>query len=60
WQIQELGGRGPEWGTPRALVRRARREERAHEVTQQMDGADGAWVYAYLHRKEGDTMNAAY
>ena len=34
--------------------------ERAHEVAQEMDGPDGAWVHAYLHRKEGDTINAAY
>jgi hypothetical protein len=23
-------------------------------------GAEGAWVHAYLHRKEGDAGNAAY
>lgn len=27
--------------------------ERAHEVAQDIAGADGAWVHAYLHRKEG-------
>ena len=34
--------------------------ERAHEVAQGRDGVDGAWVHAYLHRKEGDTDNAGY
>jgi hypothetical protein len=34
--------------------------ERAHEVAQDVSGADGAWVHAYLHRKEGDLGNAAY
>jgi hypothetical protein len=32
----------------------------AHEIAQDVDGADGAWVHAYLHRKEGDLGNAAY
>jgi hypothetical protein len=34
--------------------------ERAHEVAQDIAGADGAWVHAYLHRKEGDLGNASY
>ena len=34
--------------------------EQAHEVAQEIDGSDGVWVHAYLHRKEGDTSNAAY
>ena len=25
-----------------------------------MKGPDGAWVHAYLHRKEGDLPNAKY
>lgn len=33
---------------------------RAHESAQQDDGPAGAWVHAYLHRKEGDSSNAAY
>jgi hypothetical protein len=33
---------------------------RAHESAQQDDGPAGAWVHAYLHRKEGDPSNAAY
>ena len=34
--------------------------ERAHAVAQDVAGVDGAWVHAYLHRKEGDVGNAAY
>jgi hypothetical protein len=33
---------------------------RAHESAQQDEGAAGAWVHAYLHRKEGDRSNAEY
>jgi hypothetical protein len=32
----------------------------AHEIAQADNGADAAWVHAYLHRKEGDASNAAY
>jgi hypothetical protein len=32
----------------------------AHEVAQECEGREGAWVHAYLHRKEGDQSNAAY
>jgi hypothetical protein len=34
--------------------------EAAHRVAQDIDDATGAWVHAYLHRKEGDRDNAAY
>ena len=34
--------------------------KRAHESAQQDEGPHGAWVHAYLHRKEGDHSNAAY
>jgi len=34
--------------------------DKAHEVTQEVEGRDGAWVHAYLHRKEGDLGNAGY
>lgn len=34
--------------------------KRAHESAQQDEGVEGAWVHAYLHRKEGDLGNAAY
>jgi hypothetical protein len=33
---------------------------RAHEAAQAAEDADGAWVHAYLHRKEGDLANADY
>jgi hypothetical protein len=33
---------------------------RAHECAQSVEDADGAWVHAYLHRKEGDLGNADY
>jgi hypothetical protein len=32
----------------------------AHEIAQEVHGTAGAWVHAYLHRKEGDLSNAAY
>jgi hypothetical protein len=32
----------------------------AHEIAQDEESTDAAWVHAYLHRKEGDTGNAAY
>ena len=34
--------------------------EAAHQTAQDIDSADGAWIHAYLHRKEGDLGNAAY
>jgi hypothetical protein len=34
--------------------------ERSHEVVQDMNGPDAAWIHAYLHRKEGDISNAKY
>ena len=33
---------------------------RAHEVAQSIDDATGAWIHAYLHRKDGDPGNARY
>jgi len=33
---------------------------RAHELAQDIDDTNGAWVHAYLHRKEGDLANARY
>ena len=32
----------------------------AHNVAQAIEDETGAWVHAYLHRKEGDVENAAY
>ncbi len=34
--------------------------DEAHRLAQAQDDRDGAWVHAYLHRKEGDPANAAY
>jgi hypothetical protein len=34
--------------------------EAAHNAAQDIEDATGAWVHAYLHRKEGDDSNAAY
>jgi hypothetical protein len=45
----------------RALWFDARGEwSRAHSLAQNVEDRDGAWVHAYLHRKEGDPDNAAY
>jgi hypothetical protein len=32
--------------------------QKAHENAQAQDDAIGAWVHAYLHRKEGNLTNA--
>jgi hypothetical protein len=32
----------------------------AHRIAQDINDETGAWVHAYLHRKEGDLSNAAY
>ena len=34
--------------------------EEAHDLVQEEDSADAAWIHAYLHRKEGDLANASY
>ncbi len=33
---------------------------KAHEIVQDEEGVDAAWVHAYLHRVEGDLGNAGY
>jgi hypothetical protein len=33
---------------------------KAHECAQAQDDPEGAWLHAYLHRKEGDAENAGY
>jgi hypothetical protein len=33
---------------------------KAHECAQAQADTIGAWVHAYLHRKEGDQSNAGY
>ncbi|MDQ3395918.1 MAG: hypothetical protein M3512_17680 [Bacteroidota bacterium] len=32
----------------------------AHDISQDVNTLEGAWVHAYLHRKEGDIGNASY
>jgi hypothetical protein len=45
----------------RALWHDARGDwDAAHAIAQDIDDAEGAWVHAYLHRKEGDLTNARY
>ncbi len=45
----------------RALWQDAKgRWDEAHRIAQDVGDADGAWVHAYLHRKEGDLSNASY
>ncbi len=34
--------------------------ENAHNLSQDVHSSQGAWVHAYLHRKEGDLSNARY
>jgi hypothetical protein len=33
---------------------------KAHDLANGIDDRTGAWIHAYLHRKEGDAANAAY
>jgi hypothetical protein len=45
----------------RALWHDARGDwDKAHALANDVDDKSGAWVHAYLHRKEGDQGNAAY
>jgi hypothetical protein len=58
-----LSSEAPPAVTPplRALWHDARGDwDAAHTVAQEVDDKSGAWVHAYLHRKEGDLGNAAY
>lgn len=32
----------------------------AHEIVQDINTKEAAWIHAYLHRAEGDPGNAAY
>ena len=34
--------------------------DKAHEIVQDDNSSDAAWIHAYLHRKEGDDWNAGY
>ncbi len=54
----EAAGHGP---ALLALWREARGEwAAAHELAQKAAGRAGDWVHAYLHRVEGDELNAGY
>lgn len=33
---------------------------KAHELIQDEQTPEAAWIHAYLHRKEGDEFNAGY
>lgn len=33
---------------------------KAHDLVNDLEGKEAAWVHAYLHRKEGDQSNASY
>ncbi|MFT3704261.1 MAG: hypothetical protein QM802_17975 [Agriterribacter sp.] len=33
---------------------------KAHDIIQDIEDNKGAWIHAYLHRKEGDNGNARY
>ncbi len=59
-----LDGPAPPAGLPevlQALWHDGRGDwDAAHQVAQDVPDPDGAWVHAYLHRKEGDAGNAAY
>lgn len=39
---------------------KAGRWDAAHDLCQEVKGAAGSWLHAYLHREEGDAGNAAY
>ncbi len=32
----------------------------AHELVQDLNTTEAAWIHAYLHRKEGEDWNARY
>lgn len=34
--------------------------EQSHNIIQDIDDTNAAWIHAYLHRKEGDIWNADY
>ncbi len=34
--------------------------DRAHDIVNDLPDPDGAWLHAYLHRREGDLSNADY
>lgn len=34
--------------------------DKSHELVQDLETKEAAWIHAYLHRKEGDRSNASY
>lgn len=34
--------------------------EKAHTLIQDLPDTNASWIHAYLHRREGDSFNAAY
>ncbi len=62
--LAALGGAAPPEGLapPLRAVWHGLRGEwgAAHALVQALEGADAAWVHAWLHRVEGDPGNAAY
>ena len=34
--------------------------EKSHQIIQDIEDSNAAWIHAYLHRKEGDIGNAGY
>jgi len=34
--------------------------EQSHNIIQDVEDKNAAWIHAYLHRKEGDSSNADY
>lgn len=62
--LKSTAGAAPPAGLDRALLalwHDARGDwDTAHALAQEAGGIDGAWVHAYLHRKEGDAANAGY
>ena len=34
--------------------------KRSHQLVQDIEDSNAAWIHAYLHRKEGDEGNAGY
>ena len=65
-QLAESAQRGgnPPAGLSVALkalwLARAGRWDAAHDLCEDIDGYEGAWIHAHLHRVEGDLPNAAY
>jgi len=55
-----VAGRPDEPVPPGPAAHADRQWTRAHEIAQDIDTPDAAWVHAYLHRRDGDASNAAY